>query len=227
MYFSQAGMRATVALWCVIVIGAGSWTTAVRAGDSPVAALVDSCESAKADFRQLTEADLLGANQELLSALHRLDARLAQAGENGNDWKKYLLWDAIQGELKKDKPNGDILKEAYGKYTASYEGLGLVWFLDVQRSLRRYLEVSAELQKPQIEKNLGAKLDVLASALKGLRDEADDRKQSCHQRKSALDQECRTGREAGRCRRKAIPAAKSTGGSVGKSRRGRHRRVGR
>ncbi|HUT58736.1 MAG TPA: hypothetical protein VNA25_12895 [Phycisphaerae bacterium] len=125
--------------------------------------------AAKSRFVPLTKAELRRARSRLLAALRRLDAELTAAGPDGEDWKAYLRWDALQSELAR---GGDAdlskLDEAYYKYDSGHEGLDLVCFSDVRRALRDYLTAARALDVPQLKDHYEALMDALADHLKSV-----------------------------------------------------------
>jgi hypothetical protein len=133
--------------------------------DSPEA-IIAACQEAKSKFRPLTAEDLKLVKTELLEALSRLDARLKSEGPNGEDWRKYLLWETLQKELNQEgTPNRDQLNAVYQRYASGNEGLGFVWFLDVQSTLRRMLMVMGAIDNPQTKTLYEQNLDKLAAQL--------------------------------------------------------------
>ena len=88
------------------------------------------------------------------------------AGPNGEDWRKYLRWDALQEELRGDKqPDKALLADVYKRYAAGEDGLELVWFLDVQHALRNYVATVNAVDNPQVRAAYDAMLDKLAESL--------------------------------------------------------------
>jgi len=132
----------------------------------PIGELSAACKKAKTEFHPLTPPDVQQAKKELLRDLDLLDRRLSQAGSNGDDWRKYLLWSALQAELQGDKPaDKTLLTGVYQCYAAAYEGLELVWFLDVQQSLRTYIATVNAVGNPQVQTAYEGVLDKLAASL--------------------------------------------------------------
>ncbi|MGW8257153.1 MAG: hypothetical protein ACWGMZ_06690, partial [Thermoguttaceae bacterium] len=129
--------------------------------------LTDACQEAKALFRPLTTADYNQRKTELEQALGRLEARLKKDGENGAQWHKFLLLDQLQSELRKaGKGNRKRLTEVYVRFASGYEGLGLVWFVDVQSALRHLLMVGGGVDNPQIKTLYEQNIDKLAEHLR-------------------------------------------------------------
>ena len=125
--------------------------------------LAAACKNAKADFHPLTQDDVAQAKSVLVEALGRLDQRLTLAGPGGEDWRKYLHWDALHETLGAGKqPDVALLQRSYARLIAGYEGLELVWFLDVQHALHNYIAMIGAVDKPAIRAAYEQKLDDLA-----------------------------------------------------------------
>jgi hypothetical protein len=157
-------MHGFIASLAVVFVAAFGATC--QAADNSFAGLAAACETAKADFRPLTQADLATITSELNEAVKRLDARLTEAGPSGEGWRKYLHWTAFQQELSSPTPKREVLTDIYQRLSAGEEGLNLVWFVDVQRALRQYLRISGGINNPDVNKVYTQNLDRLAAALK-------------------------------------------------------------
>ena len=129
-------------------------------------ALPAMVESAKDDFRPLGEADLREPQARLVAAVDRLNARLAIAGKVGEAWREYLLWDQLQQERTKPQPDTDVLLKVFRRFAADHRGLELVWFLDVRRALKQYLELHRNLTMPDLRAAFEQTLDSLAGDLR-------------------------------------------------------------
>jgi len=165
---SPALRMATAALCAATAFSTTGYVSAVAAAADtpPVGQLPADCRSAKAEFHPLTAADLLELKGELADAVARLEKRLAAAGENGADWRKYLQLDRLESQLEKGKtPDLAVLDAVYARYTADQEGLELVWFLDVGQALRRYREMARNVGDPRLQKRYEQLLDFLAEHL--------------------------------------------------------------
>ena len=161
----NVGMRILFATIVVLIVCA--FGTAIQAADNSFAGLAAACESAKAEYRPLTPADLEAIKAELSAAVKRLDDRLTAADASGDLWRKYLHWNALQEELgRSGTPKREVLSEVYQQLSAGEEGLNLVWFVEVQRALRQYLKVSEDLENPKLQTVYTQNLDRLAGALK-------------------------------------------------------------
>jgi hypothetical protein len=132
----------------------------------PIDQLSAACVKAKAEFHPITQIDVAQAKAVLLEALDRLDQRLTLAGSGGEDWRKYLHWNAFQETLGADKqPDLALLSRTHARYVAGYEGLELVWFVDVQRALHNYIATIGAVDSPQVRTAYENKLDSLAASL--------------------------------------------------------------
>ncbi|HEY4761131.1 MAG TPA: hypothetical protein VIH42_11175 [Thermoguttaceae bacterium] len=145
----------------------------VVVGEEPVTAktesldaLVAACQEAKSNFRALTDVDLKSIKAELVEAAARLDARLKLDGANGEDWRKYLLFETLQKELQQEgAANRESLNQVYQRFASGNEGLGLVWFVDVQSALRRFLMVGGAIDNEQTKTLYEQTLEKLANSI--------------------------------------------------------------
>jgi hypothetical protein len=150
------------------------FTINVAIGDQPASAKQESlegtiaaCQDAKAQFRAPTKEDLKSAKAELIDALSRLDARLKAAGANGDDWRKFLLWETLQKELQKEGAlDQKVLNEVCARYASGNEGLGLVWFVEARSALWRLLKVDEAIDNPKTKITYERMLDNLSNNLK-------------------------------------------------------------
>lgn len=153
---------------CVTLITATCYTLAADVPTTipPAKDLPALCKKTKAEFRPLTQADVQQAKTVLSEAIGRLENRLNQAGANGAEWRKYLLSEVLQEQLRGAKQlDKNVLVRVYQRYASGHEGLELVWFLDVQQALRNLVATLNAVDNPQISAAYGDKLDKLALAL--------------------------------------------------------------
>jgi hypothetical protein len=144
---------------CTAIGGQPEWTL-------PAKELPAACRKAKADFRPLGPADVRQAKATLLQAVDRLEQRLAEAGTNGQEWRKYLQVNALRKQLEGPAgPDKALLSHIRAHYNSGHEGLELVWFLDVERALHDYLAVMGGVDSPRVRPVFEAKLDKLAVSL--------------------------------------------------------------
>lgn len=124
------------------------------------------CRTAKGEFRPVTQSDAQKAKKVLVEALSRLDKRLTLAGENGQEWRKYLQWGDFQKCVQDEKqPNKDVLVQVYQRYAAGHPGLELVWFLDVQQATQNYIAMLNAVDNPQVKTAYEERMDKLAASL--------------------------------------------------------------
>ncbi len=165
MYFGTR--RRWMIVVSVTLFAAAVCTAASRAAENavPPKDLPAACRAAKANFRPISQSDVDQAKTELLEALGRLDQRLSQAGPNGDDWRKYILWDKLQDELRRDKPDRAALHDVEDRYRPDHDGLELVWFIDVQHALHEYAAMLGAVDNPAIRTAYEQRLDRLAKTL--------------------------------------------------------------
>ncbi len=155
------GLFATFVVTIVSAANADSAPTS-----SPTDSLPDLCQKARADFRPLTQNDVEQAKTVLVDATKRLDERLSLAGPNGDDWRKYLELAALQDQLRRAAgPDRAVLERIHSRFTAGYEGLELVWFLDVTQALHNYLATASAVDNPKVRTSYEERLDKLAATL--------------------------------------------------------------
>jgi len=129
-----------------------------------------ACLAAKANFRPLTPQNVESAKAELVEAAERLDKKLKSDGKNGENWRKYLLLEKLQNQLRSDEmPDLGVLGTIYKRYAADHEGLALVWFLDVKESLRRYRFLAASVESTKLKAAYNRMLDGLAKQIESYR----------------------------------------------------------
>ena len=128
--------------------------------------LAARCEKAKATFHPLGKKDVDRALGRLIEAADRLEERLALDGSNGKAWKKYLQWAKLQSQLDSEEPDAKVLQDIYTRFVRQYEGLELVWFLDLRDALAHYLAVAGAVDNPNLETFYQEQLDRLADAIR-------------------------------------------------------------
>jgi hypothetical protein len=134
------------------------------AGPSPQQ-LAATARAAKDQFRPLTEADARQALTRLTAAVGELDARLTSAGQTGEDWRKYLLWDKLQAQVQRPQPDMDVLGTVLARFSAGHEGLELKWFVRVRQPLQQYSDLCGAVGNPAVKDAYTACLDRLAGQL--------------------------------------------------------------
>ncbi len=158
----------TAAVACLTFVLTSGYANMAQAaeGNGAVQDLAAAARSAKGHFRPLGLADVGAAKAELLDSVGRLEKRLAQAGDNGQQWAKYLQLSQLQAQLQ--RPEGAdmaLLGRILARYDAGHDGLELVWFLDVRRALHNYLATASAVGNQAIGRVYDEKLDKLATDL--------------------------------------------------------------
>lgn len=123
--------------------------------------------AAKAIFLPRTACDLQMARENLAATIKQLNVQLAAIDKTkAEDWRKFLTLDAVEQQLAQpgamDLPTLDA---AHAKFNSGYDGLGLVWFLDVRDTLRQYLTTARAIGDTQLRTKYAAVLDLLAKRL--------------------------------------------------------------
>ena len=157
----------------ILCVSAFFVTTIAYAADTklqdtpiPQQLLSATCENAKADFRPIAQTDVAQAKTVLLEALGRLDEKLTLAGTDGEGWRRYLHWNALQESLQSDRqPDLARLARIHALYVAGYDGLELAWFLDVQHALHNYIATTGAVDSPQVRTAYERVLNKLAKNL--------------------------------------------------------------
>jgi hypothetical protein len=163
---TRKNVRQRVFFAIIVVLNVCFFATISHAAEKSLTDLAAACEAAKAEFRPLTPADLQAIKTDLDAAVKRLDVRLTTAGPSGEQWRKYLHWNAFLEELGRPSPKREVLVDVYQRLSAGEEGLNLVWFVEVQRALRQYLKVAEDINNPKLQTIYTQTLDRLAAALK-------------------------------------------------------------
>jgi hypothetical protein len=132
----------------------------------PADDIAAACSQARQHFTPLTGEDLAAVRQQLQQAVGRLDERLKQDGENGQTWRKYLKLDELEANLAENQtPDLERLDAFHARFDRPLDGLDLVWFVDVRRALRRYLNVARAIDNPEIKAAYERLLDRLPDRL--------------------------------------------------------------
>jgi len=132
----------------------------------PRAELLPACRAARTDFRPLDNTDVEQSRENLLQALSRLERRLELAGPNGAAWGKYLQLEKLQALLQGAGPiDKTLLTRIHARFLAGYEGLELVWFLDVQQALHNYIATLNAVNNPAIKGAYESVIDRLTESL--------------------------------------------------------------
>lgn len=148
----------------LVAVG-GLAVSAAKASETVAVNWAEQIAKAKAAYRPLAETDLAARRGELVAAIGRLNARLAQDGENGARWRRYLKLQQLQDELQQPKPSAAVLGQVYQRLTSGYDGLWLVCFADVRHGLLRYLQTAGSLAGPDFKQSYEQVLDQLGGRL--------------------------------------------------------------
>ena len=165
MQFRTAFHTLILGVFVSLVVAIGYAEVGSPEATIPREKLSAACRKAKADFRPLTQADVAQAKTALREAFDRLDEKLTRWGSVGDDWKKYLLWEKLDAELRGATPNVVTLDRIRRRYNADHDGLELAWFLDVQRALRNYMAVTKAVDNPQVRTEYEKQLNGLTTDL--------------------------------------------------------------
>jgi len=124
------------------------------------------CRKAKVDFRPLTQTDVDQAKNVLLEAVERLERRLDLAGENGEDWRQFLQLAPLREQLQSDrKPDLKVLDRVRSRLNSGYDGLELVWFLDVESAIQNFMATANAVGNAGVKKQYEKIMDLLANGL--------------------------------------------------------------
>jgi hypothetical protein len=100
-------------------------------------------KAAQNDFAPVTAEDVAQAKADVAARADVLDQYLATGGANGQAWKKYLGWEALQAQLADGaQPDQAQLTALIDRLTANEDGLELPQFQELARALERYQAVA-------------------------------------------------------------------------------------
>jgi hypothetical protein len=161
------GVMAVVAVACMAIDSVFGQSPAggTATPGASLQQLAAAARAAKSQARPLTEADARQALARLTAAVGELNVRLAAAGPNGEDWKKYLLWDKLQAQLQRPQPDMEVLGAVFGRLSAGHEGLELRWFVRTRQALQQYLALAGAVGNAAVKGEVTARLDRLAQQL--------------------------------------------------------------
>jgi len=148
---------------CLVQTGYGAPTPASQAETPSIEQLPAAIRAAKDRFRPLKAEDLEQARKQLDTAVARLDKQLDEDGEEGREWRVYLLWDQFERELAEAEPHLDALDQIYKRFTEDREGLEMAWFLDARDALARYRNTARNIGNAKLPDLYGQVLDALAA----------------------------------------------------------------
>ena len=154
----------------LILVACGILSAAATAhcafADKPETSLAVVSRAAEAQLHPLPSRSPAAKN-ELVSALNRLDARLGEDKESGAGWKSFCQVEKLQQQLQLSTgPDLAVLNQIlHEKYLNGNVGLELVWFADVRRALRKYLDTASAVGNPKWKADYEKILDQLAEDL--------------------------------------------------------------
>lgn len=132
------------------------------------AALAKQIRDAKKKFAAGDDGRQAKAGSDLQAALDKLDDRLSQDGQNGADWKKFLMFSELRAELnKKSNVDLEVLGKVGRRYTAGYLGLEDPDFRDVAAALDDFSDAVVLAQAKDAKQDYEQTLDQLAVAVEG------------------------------------------------------------
>ena len=127
--------------------------------------LVTRLRAQKGAFSPHSDGELAAARQRLLAAIVQLGRYLDSGGANGRNWKRYLLWDQMQGQLRSPTPDLAELDRVYRRYRADHSGLELPVWRNVSLALRAYLDLAEERADSKAPQGFDSHLGRLADRL--------------------------------------------------------------
>lgn len=137
----------------------------VRSPETAVGDLPGQARASSGAFTPPAEGDLTAARRELIAAATRLGRYLDTGGANGRSWKRYLLWDEMQSQLRAPAPDLAELEKVYLRYLADHAGLELPRWRNVAVALRAYLDLAAGLAESRSKSSFESRLTELADRL--------------------------------------------------------------
>ena len=149
----------------------GAGAAAARAatggeGATVAADLAAQVRAAKDPLPPRQHGETAAVRQRLSLALATLDRYLATGGANGRAWKRFLLWDEMQAELRKPaSPDLAELERVYRRFASDHAGLELPVWRNVALALRTYIDLAAALADPQPQATYEMQLGRLADGL--------------------------------------------------------------
>lgn len=117
------------------------------------------------EFRPKTEADVQAAARQVQQAKAAL-ARFVGPGRNGNAWRTYLGWEALDRELAAEQPDMAQLEQVVDQLNADIAGVELPQFTRLRSALRRYIDTHQVATNPKVREAFGEQIKVLADALR-------------------------------------------------------------
>lgn len=97
----------------------------------------------KPAFTPVSAEQVAGAKKNLQQRLADLDALLRRStAANRNEWRTYLKWDALEAQLKADKPDLSELQAVQSRYTSADAGLEWDPIVQARQALKSYIHLA-------------------------------------------------------------------------------------
>jgi hypothetical protein len=136
------------------------------AAQSPLLELANSAREAKADYRSIQPDDALPAREKFSAATRNLDRLLAEQGENGAAWKRFLKWpqvEALQGDF--DSIEGETFGAVIEALEADKPGLERREVAALRQAVYELGDFWLAVNDPVPVEDYNATLDRLAASL--------------------------------------------------------------
>ena len=119
--------------------------------------------AARATFRPLTDAQLSRRRVALSRAVDQLDRYLVTGGPHGNNWKRFLRWNEMRGELQKgSSADPELLDEIQTLYTSGHPGFEMPIYANVGKAFGAYTDGLFQVQDREARSHYEARIDALA-----------------------------------------------------------------
>jgi hypothetical protein len=131
--------------------------------DDTLATLI---KEAREGFQPVTDEQLASARADLVRQADALQRFLVPGSTNGQNWNRYLMWDALQQQLASDQPTDYAPFEAtYFQLEADHNGLELAPFRRLSNALRRHIDLAMAARSTNAQQVYQRQLDMLSSEL--------------------------------------------------------------
>lgn len=152
-YWLAAGSRCLVLLTCA--------SAAQPAEPEPLSAMV---RQAADQFTPPTAAQVADARSNAQRNADSLATWMRAGGDNGRAWRRYVLLDDIEAQLRAATPDVAVLHAAVKRLSADHDGLELLQFTQLRDALWRYAGL-LEAALPAARQNYADRIADLADAL--------------------------------------------------------------
>ena len=126
---------------------------------------------ASAGFTPVSPSEVRSSLQQVRGALVPLGYLLR--GTNGQGWRRFLGWDALESQLSEAEPDMEVLEAIADKFASGQRGLELPRFQAVGTALADYVTKLRVAHDPEAEQHYGEQLEALASALEAFQRKPD------------------------------------------------------